>query len=337
MPASRRVILVIHPGGLGDVLLSLGALAAMRATFPHHAIVLLAGSEVGHLLGQCGVIDQSLPIESSQLSALFSGRAQISDVQQDLFSRCDLVVGWLSDHDGSIRRTLQEFGIPRVILQSPTDAGSQHQGERFLQTVRSAFPVDVSPGICLRLPDQVLQAGIDALHVAGIEQAAPLIVCHLGSGSRHKCVRADTWGTLIRGCRIRQLAPVMVLGPADEQAEAAIQEQGLQELPILRPPSVTLLAAILAQAQGYIGHDSGVTHLAALLGVPTVAMFGPTDEQRWAPRGTQVNVVRGGRCTCVDWDAVRACTEKSCLNVKPDEVLKALEAIDFRYRRVTNS
>jgi len=337
MPASQRTILVIHPGGLGDVLLSIGAMAVMRSAFPQHKMILLAGSDVGHLLGQCGVIDQSLPIESSQLSALFSGRALISDLPQDLFRRCDLVIGWLSDRDGSLRRTLQEFGIPRVILQSPADAGCHHQSERFLQTLKGEFPVDVYPGIRLRLPDQVLQAGMDALRAGGIEQTVPLIVCHPGSGSRHKCVRADTWGTLIRGCRARQFMPVVVLGPADEQAEAAILAQGLPELPILRPRSVTMLAAILAQAQRYIGHDSGVTHLAAMLGVPTVAMFGPTDEQRWAPRGRHVTVVRGERCTCVDWDAVRACTEKSCLNVKPDEAFKALDVIDFRYRRVTNS
>lgn len=337
MPASQRTILVIHPGGLGDVLLSIGAMAVMRSAFPQHKMILLAGSNVGHLLGQCGVIDQSLPIESSQLSVLLSGRAQISDMQQDLFRRCDLVIGWLSDHDGSLRRTLQEFGIPRVILQSPADAGCHHQSERFVQVLKGELPDDANPSVRLRLPDQLLQAGMEALRAVGIEQTVPLIVCHPGSGSRHKCVQADTWGTLIRGCRARQLMPVVVLGPADEQAEAAILAQSLPELPILRPRSVTMLAAILVQAQRYIGHDSGVTHLAALLGVPTVAMFGPTDEQRWAPRGVHVTVVRGGRCACVDWDAVRACTEKSCLNVRPDEVFKALDAIDFRYRLVTNS
>jgi len=328
---------MIHPGGLGDVLLSLDALAVMRSAFPQHKMILLAGSEVGHLLGQCGVIDQSLSIESSQLSTLFSGRAQISDLQQDLFRRCDLVVGWLSDHDGSIRRTLQEFGIPRVILRSPASTEGSHQTERFLQTLQGEFPAAAWTPLRLHLPEQVLQSGTNALRAIGIEQAAPLIVCHPGSGSRHKCVRADTWGTLIRECRARQLMPVVVLGPADDQAGEAIQEQDIPELPILRPLSITMLAAILAQAQGYIGHDSGVTHLAALLGVPTVAMFGPTDERRWAPCGAHVTVVRGGRCTCVDWDAVRACTEKSCLNVKPDEVFESLNAIDFRYRRVTNS
>jgi len=337
MPASQRTILVIHPGGLGDVLLSIGALAAMRTALPQHRIILLTGSDVGHLLGQCGVIDESLPIESSRLSALFSGRAQISAIQQDLLRRCDLVVGWLSDHDGSIRRTLQEFGIPRVTLQSPADAGCHHQSERFLQTLKGEFPVDTNSPIRLRLPDQVLQAGMDALRAVGIEPAVPLIACHPGSGSGHKCVKADLWGTLLQGCRARRLTPVVVLGPADDQAGKAIQAQDIPELPILRPRSITMLAAILAQAQGYIGHDSGVTHLAALLGVPTVAMFGPTDERQWAPRGAHVTIVRGGRCTCVGWDAVRACAEKSCLNVKPDEVFEALDAIDFCYRRVTNS
>jgi heptosyltransferase III len=337
MPASQRTIVVIHPGGLGDVLLSIGAMAALRRTFPQHKMILLAGSDVGHLLGQCGVIDQSLPIESSRFSALFSGRVQISNIQHDLLRRCDLVVGWLSDRDGLIRRGLQELGVPRVILQSPADAGCHHQSDRFLETLKGEFPVGADPSIRLRLPDQVLQAGMDALRAVGIEPTEPLIACHPGSGSRHKCVRADTWGTLLRGCRARQLRPVVVLGPADDQAGEAIQEQDIPELPILRPLSITMLAAILAQAQGYIGHDSGVTHLAALLGVPTVAMFGPTDEQRWAPCGAHVTVVRGGRCMCVGWDAVRACAEKSCLNVKPDEVFEALNAIDYRYRRVTNS
>lgn len=335
MPHFQRSIVVIHPGGLGDVLLSLGALAAMRASSPHHEIVLLAGLEVGHLLGQCGVIDHLWSIESGQLGALFTGKEQLSDDQLGVFRRCDLVVGWLSDQTGSLRRTMQELGIPRVILRSPASTEGPHQSDQFLQTLQGEFPADARA--FLHLPKQVLQSGADALRAIGIEQRVPLIMCHPGSGSTHKCVRADTWSRLLRGCRGRQLTPIVVLGPADEQAETAIQEQGVPELPILRPRSVTMLAAILAQAQGYIGHDSGVTHLAALLGVPTVAMFGPTDEQRWAPRGAHVTVVRGGSCTCMDWDAVRACVEKSCLNVKPEEVFEALDRIDFCYHRVTNS
>jgi heptosyltransferase III len=322
---------------LGDVLLSLGALAAMRAGYPHHEIVLFAGSEVGQLLVHCRMIDQILSTESGQLAALFAGREQLSDDQLGGFRRCDLVVGWLSDQTGSLRRTMQELGIPRVILQSPASTEGSHQSDRFLQTLQGEFPADGRALLRLHLPEQVLRSGADALRAIGIEQRVPLIMCHPGSGSTHKCVRADIWSALLRGCRGRQLTPIVVLGPADDQAEAAILEQGLPELPMLRPRSVTMLAAILAKAQGFIGHDSGVTHLAALLGVPTVAMFGPTDEQRWAPRGAHVTVVRGGSCACMNCDAVRTCIEKSCLNVMPEEVFEVLDRLDFRYHRVTNS
>ncbi|MEQ1794308.1 MAG: glycosyltransferase family 9 protein, partial [Nitrospira sp.] len=337
MAASRRTIVVIHPGGLGDVLLSFEALLAMRAGFPHHEIVLLAGSEVGDLLAQCGVIDHAWSIESDLLSTLFAGAARLSSRQRAVFQRCDLMVGWLSDEAGELQRTLQELGIPRVILQSPAMIQGGHQRERFLQALQGELPTDPRPLLRLHLPKEGLQPGRDALRAIGINHPASLIVCHPGSGSLHKCVRADTWSLLFQGCRARQLTPVIVLGPADEQAATAIQQAGILDIPILRPQSVTVLAALLAQAQGYLGHDSGVTHLAALLGVPTVAMFGPTDERRWAPQGELVAVVRGGRCACADWDAVRVCREKPCLKVQSEEVFKALEAVESCYHRVTNS
>ncbi len=337
MSVPQRAIVVIHPGGLGDVLLSLGALAAMRTALPHHELVLLAGLEVGTLLIHCGVIDHAWPLESGQLSAIFAGGKQLLGEQREVFSRCDLVVGWLNDHTGSLSRTMQELGVSRVILQSPASAEGPHQSERFLQVLQGEIRADVRLSLGLHLSDHVRQAGASALQAGGIGQAHSLIICHPGSGSIHKCVRSDMWGTLVQGCRARQLTPAVVLGPADEQSALAIQEQNIFELPILRPKSVTILAGIVAQAQGFIGHDSGVTHLAALLGVPTVAMFGPTDAQRWAPRGPHVTVVRGGNCACQGWDAVRTCTEKPCLNIDPEEVFAALDRIDFRYHRVTNS
>lgn len=337
MAESARTIVVIHPGGLGDVLLSVQALAALRRHYSQHELVLLAGSDVGQLLVLCGIIDRALPIESGQLGDLFSGREQLSAVNQDIFRRCDLVVGWLNDQTDSLRGTIQGLGVPRIVLQSPILVKGLHQSERFLKTLHEEFRVDRQVPLRLHLPEQSVQAGAGALGVIGVEQSAPLIICHPGSGSLHKCVRADTWSTILRGCLDRQLTPIMVLGPADEQRAVAIHKQDIPNLPVLRPQSVTMLAAILAQAQGYLGHDSGVTHLAALLGVPTVAMFGPTDPQQWAPRGAHVTVVKGEVCSCAGWDAVRACVEKPCLNVAVSDVLQALDSIDFRWHRATNS
>ncbi len=58
--------------------------------------------------------------------------------------------------------------------------------------------------------------------------------------------------------------------------------------PTVRDLSVAGLAAFLSRCALFVGNDSGVTHLAGLLGVPTVALFGPTDPAIWAPLGLRV-------------------------------------------------
>ena len=72
-------------------------------------------------------------------------------------------------------------------------------------------------------------------------------------------------------------------GPEDPPVENAVRIDDLYEL-----------ARFLSRARLYIGNDSGVTHLAAAVGTPVVALFGPTDPRVWAPRGPQVRVVLWG-------------------------------------------
>ena len=64
------------------------------------------------------------------------------------------------------------------------------------------------------------------------------------------------------------------------------------------------LAKWLASARLYIGNDSGITHLAAAVGTPVVAIFGPTDPAVWAPRGERVAVVSGGSLDAIEVDEV---------------------------------
>jgi ADP-heptose:LPS heptosyltransferase len=72
---------------------------------------------------------------------------------------------------------------------------------------------------------------------------------------------------------------------------------------------------VLAQASLFVGQDSGVTHLAGLMGVRTVALFGPTDPARWAPSGPKVTVLQGAPCLCQSWSDVSRCEGKPCLKV----------------------
>ena len=87
--------------------------------------------------------------------------------------------------------------------------------------------------------------------------------------------------------------PVLwLLGPAERES-AEVQRALHAEPHVVDSPSLSELAGVLAQCAGYVGNDSGVSHLAAAVGAPTVAVFGPTDPAVWAPRGERVAAVGG--------------------------------------------
>lgn len=337
MGSVLRSVFVIHPGGLGDVLLAAPTLQAIRSRYPKHELVLLAGTEVGCLLQACGIVDRILSIEAGHLAALFAGPEQLSTPAEEVITRCDLAIGWLCDSDGSLQATLQGKGILRIIVQQPGRVTACHQSERFLGSVQDLLVDHDDKQLRLILPEPFLHDGLAELKKAGLEKGTRYVVCHPGSGSLHKCVRPEILLDILAGCGERALVPVIVAGPADEKAVQALGEEGVKGISIVRPQSLNTLAGILARASAYIGHDSGVTHLAALVGVPTVAMFGPTDPRRWAPRGPHVSVVTGATCSCTGWDMVRTCIEKPCLDIQASAVLHLLDGLLSRYRQVTNS
>jgi ADP-heptose:LPS heptosyltransferase len=81
-----------------------------------------------------------------------------------------------------------------------------------------------------------------------------------------------------------------VIGPADEDAAAPLR--GLPGAVPVRGAPIRVLGALLAKAGLYVGNDSGISHLAAAAGAPTLALFGPTDPAAWAPVGPRVQTVR---------------------------------------------
>jgi len=138
-------------------------------------------------------------------------------------------------------------------------------------------------------------AAADWLHARGIAGDRPIVALHPGSGGRWKCWPAERFGRLASMLGERQAAQVLVIGgPADmgllqpfRTALGTARAIEADRLPLRH------LAAILARCSLYIGNDSGVTHLAAAAGCPTLALFGPTDDRVWGPRGAKVTILRG--------------------------------------------
>jgi ADP-heptose:LPS heptosyltransferase len=86
------------------------------------------------------------------------------------------------------------------------------------------------------------------------------------------------------------------------------------------------LAALLARSDLYLGNDSGVSHLAAALGVITAVLFGPSNVPRWAPRGKNVTVLtQNTACSPCTVSTMKSCAHRKCLTtLEPEYVIRKL-------------
>lgn len=319
----RRSLLLIHPGSLGDVLLALPAVRAIRAAFPTHECGLIAGEQVGRLLVVCGEVDRLFPLEQGSLAGLLAGTGSVASGLRSWLDRADLVIGWMKDSEGSLTATLCALGVDRVIIRSPFDSSctNLHQADRYLEIVASTVD-EAQTAWPLRLPQAILQDAAASLAEAGVRKDHMLVAVHPGSGSPHKCYEPGRFVKLVARLQNFGAVPILLAGPADTEQVQAVQRSCSVSPLVFKGQELHLVAGLMAQVALYVGHDSGLTHLAACLDVPTIALFGPTDPKRWAPRGSHVQIFSGDPCLCNEWKEVQACTEKRCLQGPIEQVVE---------------
>jgi ADP-heptose:LPS heptosyltransferase len=245
-------VLVLRPGALGDTLLAVPALRALRRAFG--PVTLAAHGGAARLLASLGEVDSGLSFDDPSLGWLF--RDQLPE---------EAVLGWLSaEHLPALKHAL-------LVAPSQPAGGGQHVA-RYLLATLTALGVD---GVF----DE------RSLRVNRVESDEVLV--HPGSGSATKNWPAARFAATIEalGCPVR-----LIVGEADERAASNVEACLGHALPHLEHASLAQLAARLAGCRAYIGNDSGVTHLAGLAGARTVALFGPTPPELWHPLGPQVHV-----------------------------------------------
>ncbi len=323
-----RTIVIIHPGALGDVLLAVPAMRRLRARFPQHKSLLFANEPVSRLLLDCRVIDAWMSVQGAACARVFAGSVSVSDELMRWLGRCDHAVAWTQDKEGTLATVLRSCGAREERVQSPfsPELKARHQSDRFLETLGES-PADLSTDVPVPIPCLLLERGRAYLHRVGIRAGQPLVLVHPGSGSLHKCIRPEELALALEQFRQEGIHPLLLEGPADRDSVASLLKLTAVESTVLRGLDLSMIAGLLAQVELYIGHDSGLTHLSGLLGVRTVALFGPTDPDRWAPRGCHVAVLRGAPCACRSWETVRECAEKPCLAVPIEEILTACRTL----------
>ncbi|MBS0172216.1 MAG: glycosyltransferase family 9 protein [Nitrospira sp.] len=320
----RQHVLVVHPGALGDVLLARPALHLLRKSSPQREIAFLGGGAVGTLLYQCGEVHRMFSAESAYLTELFAGIERLSPPFRDWLEQTDTAVGWLADIDEAATNTLRAVGVSSIQFHSalsPT-CHAEHQADRYCEAVglQDTHP---SRSPFLTLPLRIREQGQRVFEMLPVSKRKPLVVIHPGSGSPQKCMESWRLGQVIEWLVESGASPMLLEGPADHALVAALVSGLSRAVPVIREESLSVVAGLLSHAALYIGHDSGITHLAAALGIPTVACFGPTNPRRWAPRGSNVTILTGSWCACLTWRAVKNCDERACLQISPERMIEA--------------
>jgi ADP-heptose:LPS heptosyltransferase len=289
----RRTVVIIHPGALGDVLLAVPAIKRLRERFPHHQHVLCANGSVARLLFECRVVDGWISVQGSDCARLFERGASVEGELNGWLAHCDCAIAWMQDKDGSLAAAWRKAGARNVIIASPfsTDLKSTHQSDRFCE-IADVLPAPGALFKPIQIPEEMRSRGRACLENAGIGLDRPLVAVHPGSGSPQKSVAVTTMAGMIAKAQGERVIPIVIEGPADREAVHNLLGGIPSPITVIRTLELRTLAGVLSHARLFVGHDSGVTHLVALLGVPTVAIFGPTDPERWAPLGSHVTVIK---------------------------------------------
>jgi len=304
MDSDRTRILIIRPGALGDTVVAEPAVAAICARYPQAHIELAGRTDYLPLLVGPGLADACVSTDSAAFTSLFGpGRLELP--------RSDLVLAYLPDPDGALSARLNAHAGKAVVSDPRPDEGkTTHIVDHLLVPLGR---LDV-PAVrdCPRLPCRHEWSDAARAVCPPLQDGVDYAVIHPGSGGRHKLWPAESWAAVIGA--LHPLTFVLTCGPADAEVvdDLLAHMTDRSRARVLKHQPATTVAGVLAGARAYVGCDSGVTHLAAALGVPTVAVFGPTDPRIWAPRGKSVQVVAGSR--------------GSTASVTPSAVLDALDA-----------
>jgi ADP-heptose:LPS heptosyltransferase len=197
---------------------------------------------------------------------------------------------------------------------------------------------EAEPKLYLTKTDQ--EWGVHYCKKRGLTEAdrSKAIVVHPGSGSKKKRWPLERFVEVVstlqdeHGVRV-----VVVRGPAEgPETERAFEGRGIGPcVPVLlKDLSLIELASAIEGCHLFIGNDSGITHMAAALGLPTLAIFGPSASARWAPRGRKVLVLqRNVPCSPCGREKLAQCEEITCLRaVEVEDVLKEVERMEHEER-----
>ncbi len=318
-------LLVLHAGALGDCVLALHLAAAVRFALGVKHLTVAARSPIIRWAERQGLIDAAFLLDDLAAYRWYApdclhtshvgvdclppsqGGTKGGQSRDPFLSRFDVIVSLLGGPDDPITGILRELSGAPVLAVDPRPAA--HDPEARVHIVRqwaarlgagatgSWLPVDSGCPIAFEIPD----TGAAFLHRTSAGRA-PLTIVHPGSGSRSKCCPLDLLEDVVRGIAADGSPVAWMIGPDEVERDGRELIAQLERLaPVLFLDSIEEAADAVAAAGALIGNDTGMTHVAALAGIHTLALFGPTDPAVWRPLGPSCATLPFDRTAVQAW------------------------------------
>jgi heptosyltransferase III len=277
-------ILVLHPGALGDIIMSLPAVGVLRQ-LPASTITMAGNMDFLEVVAR-GYADHLLSFSRVPIHHLY-GTDPPNQTDLVFWRSFDAIVSWTGFGDPNFTRNLEQANDGAVV--APWKPGPSQN-----LNVSQAFMASLSPLLGGVIPE-VKPARLSVADSQSEEWLCSqgldprnLIAIHPGAGAVWKRWPEAYFAELLSWLRNNGWNPLLIEGPA----ELGLGKRIDPECAVAVSLPLALISGILRRSRTFVGNDSGISHLAAGLGTPTVVLFGPTNPVHWAPIGNRVLVLR---------------------------------------------
>jgi heptosyltransferase-2 len=280
-------ILVIRGGAIGDFVLTLPAIKLLRDRFQNAHLEILGYKHIAALAEKRFYADAVRSIESASLAKFFAKGSLLPPDLLDYFGGFDLILSYLYDPDKIFETNVRTPGGGRFLAGPAKLDNNEHAA------IQLARPL-AALGLSLPDPAAHLYPSDDDRHAVTplVEKGVEIIALHPGSGSETKNWPIENWIELGHVLVAKGRDLIIIAGEADRSRTKRLKAEWKGK-PVRFAENLPLphLAALL-EGGFFIGHDSGISHIAAAAGARCFLLFGPTDPSVWAPANHGVTVVR---------------------------------------------
>jgi ADP-heptose:LPS heptosyltransferase len=270
--------------------------AALRAAVPEARIEMAARSPLAALAVGRGPINAAIDPEQIGLHHFYGHGSMPADVAERIHAY-DLVINFLAGPRAHVSTRLRASAPGLVLSVDPgpePGAAVRHIVEQWLATLGTAgLRLALRQERILELSEAERAATRGKLANLAGANGGRIVLCHPGAGGRAKCCPLEILETAIRRLRDRGDAAFWMIGPTEVDWHGqAYRDRLSRSAAVLYEESIPAAAALLGGADAFVGNDAGMTHIAAALGLETIALFGPTDPRVWRPLGPRVTALR---------------------------------------------